>query len=90
MAYRVNERKLRIKMAEREIYQLEELARLTEGQVTTRTLRNWFKGEDFVASKLAAVASVLGCKPEDLTDYTPDGPASPKPEALAISEPATA
>ena len=74
---RLNERALKVYMAERGINTKEELARASG--ISTFTLRRIIGGEDFRLSTLESIADALKCNPLDLLE--PEGYPSPHVEA---------
>lgn len=64
MALRINEQMVRMKMVERGIRTVEDLAERTG--VTSLTIRTLFKGGDFRAVTLQKLSLALGCNPLDL------------------------
>ena len=66
MALTISEKNVRLKMAEKEIYSVEELAR--RSGVTSLSIRKLFQGGAFLSDTLEKLAKALDCSPFDLLD----------------------
>ena len=81
MGLKVDERKVRVFMADRGIHTIEELAE--RSGVTSLTIRRLFKGAGFKSDTVQKLADALGCNPLDL--LTVEGYPDPHVGAPALA-----
>ena len=81
MGLKVDERKVRVFMADRGIYTIEDLAKLSG--VSSFTIRKLFKGAGFKSDTVQRLADALGCNPLDL--LTVEGYPDPHVGAPALA-----
>ena len=78
---RLDERKLRIRMAEMGIRSIEELSR--RSGVTRVTIYNMLSGEDYLVETLAKIAKALECNPFDILDMSEFSPHAEAPASAS-------